>query len=437
MVELFGRDPLRETVLRKYDQLKTDNGKAQPFVVYRGVPGIGKTALLRAHIADVTDNTHGYGFYVSGERMIEAARAEDDYVAASRLGVLREIATSIDPHLVDSGYHDQIQNIDPSDSERLNAGYTMTADKLASVSQLGPVFLALDDWSGKQGNQFYPVHMAIERDLLLPIAKDKSASIVTAMATRTEVRFRLADVRRITGEVSLSPLELQDNWSFLNNYGDRFFHSLTQGIPLLDQYLLDSYGSDYVRSSEGFSQAAPIAQELATVLLARVPELQDPVMRQFFEFCAQFREFELFSLRSLFPEFDPSYKESGQSRYTDAFKIVCQTGLVEWSTRTRSFVMKPEVRRVVANALRFSDPARYYALHADIAAFYLTVLKDVHMTKDICALEYVYHMEQSTDQPLAISRYVDDVRPFFHNDFDRFTDFSAALAKDTEIASLF
>jgi hypothetical protein len=338
-----------------------------------GVYGIGKSALLAALGRRAAEEA---GLRVIGLRL----PALSPLPSAQRLPLAARLAL-LDQLVAQAGL---ARPQPPADEAAADAALAAAAAALAA----GPPALVLVEAEDHTA----PAAFAwLERGLLLPLVRAGRAGAV--IASRPPMRWREFDTLRSAELLALGPLSPQGTAAQLGlgPAAAEAVQALTIGHPLANEQARATLAEHPDPAAWDEATRAALAGSIVAALYARAGPGLTPELRCALEVLAVVREFALPLMRALLPFCPEGLCPPTQAARLGALQRLQELDLVLWDQSSLSYRVAPTLRRLIAGALRRSDPRRYAAIQSAAVSYYRQMLDETLISRPVHLLELLWH----------------------------------------------
>ncbi|NTV62052.1 MAG: hypothetical protein HGA65_00750, partial [Oscillochloris sp.] len=181
-------------------------------------------------------------------------------------------------------------------------------------------------------------------------------------------------------------------------------YAFTQGHPLanemvydvLQQHLLGALHPRQVLAE----QRTRIAERIISAIYSRVLGGVSSELAQIFGVIALFREFDIHTLRTVLPTFEPAFVHRSDSALLLSLKQLLDTRLVTWSDERRAYQIDPTIRQIFSYALRWSHTERYLDIRDAAITYYRQLIQDVPGNRNVYIVEYYYQALYKGDREI-------------------------------------
>ena len=399
-----------EAVNYRLGILRSGGSVFQCVINFYGIPGIGKTRLLR----EIQRRAQEQGVPVALTDL--AAWSERDH-RAGRVGPealadqMRQLEeqTRLSDARFEKAYKEFRNHPVPQDPYDEAAWYEFRQKAKAVADAFGlyvyryarrpgpPVVLLFDNTEAATDGETFDW---LEYEVFSPLVQtDRILLIVTG---RSPVRWKRFEVRRRVLLHKLNPPQNGDlvrqqvaSWQKIApnilqitfNYppANRFVAEAMERLELPSTIDEDTFRTH---------RPALIRQLVANVIERDLLAGVDGDLRRAWRIAAPLRQFDVTTLRQVLPRFDSTFEGRGGNYYLLMLNRMVETALVEWSAVRKAYVLDDTVRHFLTLDLETRDLEQAKAIHEHVAGLYRRWLEDVPESRSTYLVEWLYHQAQ-------------------------------------------
>jgi hypothetical protein len=397
------RDWELEAVDYRLRILRSGGSVFQCVVNFYGIPGIGKTRLLK----EIQSRAQGIP-----TAMTDLAAFRDGHRAGPEVLADQMVQLEQQTRLSDAGFQKALKAFrahplpeDPYD-EAAWYRFRQKAKEVADAFSVyvyrhvkqprQPVLLLFDNSEAATGETFD----WLEYEVFSPLVQ--TDRIMLVVAGLSPVRWKRFEVRRRVLLRKLNPPQddklLEKQAVSWEKIADNIFR-ITFNYPPANRFVaeeLERLGLPLTMDTNTFDDHRPaLIQRLMTEvveqnLLAGV----DDDIRLAWRIAAPLRQFDVTILRRVLPEFEPNFEGRGGNYYLLMLNRMVDTALVEWSAERKAYVLDDTLRQFLALALETRDPDLARRIHERATELYRQWLEDVPENRSAYLVEWLYHEAQ-------------------------------------------
>ncbi len=377
---------------------------------YYGVPGIGKSRLLREMQKLPAVRELSTTLFIDLETY-----AQPSELLPMKVQFLQALFTSNNRYAFPEDQRDMIEEklgrlSDQPDEDHLNAALVAVTSGIIARAHQTPVVVYLDSCEHARDAIF----AWIERMVLLPLIQ--SERVLCVVASQMEMRWRHHHVRRHVESFAMSALDqyaTRIHAGQNTTIGDEIYR-FTFGHPLSNEVVLDMLPEQSDEIDWLMHHRREVATRVVDRLLKRSIANINEDLKQILLVLSLFREFDVHTLRSILPDFLTGFSYRSQSALHGVIKQLIETRLVSWSNLSHAYQIDGTVRNILAQLLRINDPERYANIVNRAQAYYrqLVAKTDTPESRDAYVAEYIFQLLQGqTGGMLDTEQFANLLRP--------------------------
>lgn len=415
--QLFNRERELSIIGDRVDILRGGGGVFQCVINFYGIPGIGKTALLRelfrraqtgrwdgrpsepfpVALSDLASNTSFADQWRGGAAVLaELTRQLEEQSQQKESSFFKEFEAfqalpKPDPH-DEEAYH-----LFRWQAKRVADVFTIYVDRLI---QRQPVMLLFDN------TEKIPMEVFdwLEVEVLSPLVQ--SDRILLVVAGCSPVRWKRFEVRRRVLLHKLDPPRPPEE--FLERQSPRFSQlasdiaRITFGYPWGNEVVLNELiklQKTQTIDRSNFDQFRPLLLNrlVEEVIENKVMAEVDPDLRCAFHTIAPLRQFDVSTLQAILPRFAPTmFAGKGGNYFLLMLNRMVDTMLVEWSAKRKGYVLDDTLRRILALDMEVRQPDQFMAINQRAIELYESWLEEAPQIHggyiiDGYIVEWLYH----------------------------------------------
>lgn len=227
----------------------------------------------------------------------------------------------------------------------------------------------------------------LERGLLPLVRADLLVAVITS---RAPLRLREFDTRRRSVTWPLAPLSLSDTAAQigLEPAAAAAVYRVTAGLPLANE-LARRYLA--ARPTPARWDEADLSREILAALAQRIGPGLTPELRCTLEALSVVREFSLPLLEAVLAFCGEERRARSQTLQLSTVKQLQELDLICWDQASLSYRVDPVLRRLIAGALRRTNPERYATIQRAAVGHYRQMLDEVLVSRHVHLLELLWH----------------------------------------------
>ena len=387
-----------------------------PVLVFHGIGGIGKTAML--------------------QRVMQRCDAENlPYIHADAQdipGFSRAIMEQV------SRYHN-VQTLLENDGDWLDRSVIATTELL----RRGPAVMLVDSLDSNNtelvrwledllgrvllGHKFFVILTSKRK---LSFERDRSVAR----------RLRLWELRPLDREscqdyLSRSHLQLEDEVR-------EIVYEWTDGYPLAMQVMGNAIaaGLDPRREEDRLLILAELVEQvIVQKVLGRVSPAKFGWYQTILPLLSVPRRLGVDMIGSLINEFAPEFqREAGIAHLTLPREISEATEMLSWNQPRAGYAVNTSVRNIFLLDLKIRQPVRYRAIHAFLAHLnYERMMKMTGLDRVRCLREYLYHLACKGDEAALLEQVREAVQQTIEEAPETLIQFSEEFLPDGELQEAF
>ncbi len=446
VTDFINRDKERKIIYDRLQRIKQKKRLFNFIITVAGIPGIGKTSLLR-HAHQEAQSQQIASIFID----FEAKQAQDNPLYALQQIAQHFFATAADWQAACQTY--QHNKADPSQSLDQVQVVRTFVDHLKPGLVQHPLLLSID-------NSHYIAKLSQEilEDVLERLYHLNRVLIV--LAGRTDIRWNSFDLRRRTTAITLSALPKPENAQLLPGYEkvltDRVY-DLTRGYPaasvLAYQWMTEAFPRVETDLSAQFEAHE---EELIFTLFEQIFEKhilhnlsQPDQIKAQLRYISPLRRFDDNLLAGLLRYIDKeTYKHIDTIKARSYIRqMATQTFLVKWDSAKQAYALDPPLRHLLSLEMKFRDPPDLLNIHEFVMNWYQQAI-DTVIIKDPSApqtvvylLEHIYHFTHFRQLKGQISSLQIEIQQKITLRFEGYNmrervHFHEEFAQDDELAAL-
>lgn len=371
-----------------------------------GIPGIGKSTLLKKLMASAYDTGRGLVCFVD----LSMIEGRDLY--AAKLQFLSLLSSFITEHYGEelaATLHVSAEQPDDSALDVALANFVQTL-----VAYPDPIMLVFDSWDYVAEQLF----AWVEVNLLLSVAV-RHKGIVYVMGSQAPLAWRQYDLRRHVEILQLDVLDSAHSAEQLRTFASigathdgpvalaDTITSLTGGHPLANVIVQatlseQAYPALWLRDNVG-----PLTLHLCGALLERMlPEAYEPratfdrsLLQASFRVGAVLPEFDVRTLRKLLPVLVAPADMPSISTLMLLVRRLVEKNIATWSDETVSYRLAPALRHIFAQELYYNERNCYTALREAAITHYANLVHESRGIEDLFLGELILQILYKADPP--------------------------------------
>ncbi len=394
------RDWELEAISYRLGILRSGGSVFQCVINFYGIPGIGKTRLLK----EVQRRAQGIPTALTDLAVFRDGHRAGPEILADQMSQLER-----QTHLSDAGFQQALQAFrahpipdDPYD-EAAWYRFRQKAKEVADAFSVyvyryvqqpkQPVMLLFDNSEAAAGETLD----WLEYEVFSPLVQ--TDRIMLVVAGLSPVRWKRFEVRRRVLLRKLNPP--QDGRLFEKPEASWApvapkIIQITFNYPPANDAIVAELERARITDQKSFDQHRP---DLIRRLMTHVVEENllagvDNDIRLAWRIAAPLRQFDVTTLRRVLPEFEPEFEGKGGNYYLLMLNRMVDTALVEWSAERKAYVLDQTLRQFLALDLETRDPDLARRIHKRAAELYRRWLEEVPENRSAYLVEWLYHHAQ-------------------------------------------
>jgi hypothetical protein len=389
----INRDSELATIQQHVATLDRQTIGSPVLINFHGIPGLGKTALIK-HIYALHQNHPGIRTLLLSpdipdlDQEIDFTRLKFEFIAAlfkanrEHLDPLAEKYTSIMARLGPLAEKDD--SIEEFSDQEANSVLGDIVQDLLRVET--PLLLLFDGWD----QTLEALFVWVERLLLLPLIR--TCQLLGVFGSQLPLRWHHFEIRRLVEVSLLLPFSLAATSEHLNCSKElaRQFFAITSGLPYANQCILE-YCVEHPRWKQAKKQHLPAMAQHVYMQLSSYLNIT-PEIQQIFSVIAFFREFNGVTLRQMLPVFFDEFANRSETSLNLSISHMFATRAIAWSDAKAAYHMDETIRAIFSYALRMQNQNHARTVHRHAMDYYIDRIQRVPEKKIAYVIEYIYHL---------------------------------------------
>lgn len=342
-------------ITKKVDESQEGEISRPVVEFYSGVPGIGKTWLLKK-----IETKYALREDSNFSKPSITALVDLEIVNQEPL-ILQELAHQINSQLPESEKIPDLSDLDKDEAAQI------IVDQLNASSEKHLPILLFDNltsMSEKGGGWF-------EEKIVHPLASTNR--VLFAFSGDSWRRWKIFGVRRRVEPVELSVFDKEQTHSQLGKLYGKVSDQETEvvayfaeGLPFANREVMRLLGENAGQVDKRFGELV-YKNIVEQKLLAEIPEALKPTLMV----TATLRKFNLTPLKHFSMAFlGPEYEEKPGGFYLDAIRDMQETRLVRWSSTDGGYILHPVIRKILDRNLQVRESDEFGRRHSEAARLY-------------------------------------------------------------------
>jgi hypothetical protein len=382
----INRDAELATVKHHMATLDRQTIGTPALINFHGIPGLGKTALIRQIYALYQDHPGIRTLLLSPDmpnfdQEIDFTRLKFEFIAA-----LFETNMTHLGH--DAGKKTADSTPEFSDQEA-NGILEGIVQKLLEAET--PLLLLFDGWD----QTLEALFVWVERLLLLPLIR--RCKVLGVFGSQLPLRWHHFELRRLVELSLLLPFSLEATSEHLDcskELASQLF-AITAGLPYANQCVL-KYSVEHPRWKQAKKQHLPAMTQQVYNELCRYLKISSPnttsETEQIFSVIAFFREFNGVTLRQVLPIFFDEFANRSETSLNLSISHMFATRAIAWSDAKAAYHMDETIRAIFSYAWRMQNQHHACSVHRHAMDYYIDRVQRVSEKKIAYVIEYIYHL---------------------------------------------
>jgi hypothetical protein len=224
----------------------------------------------------------------------------------------------------------------------------------------------------------------------------------------------------------MSPLDLDATQQQVSDAApaglEKAVFAITFGHPFANEVVYQQLKPEAEAEAWLEAHRVELAQSVIESLYKRLLVDVNEELKSIFRIMSLFREFNVYTLREVLPNFNKEFRNRSQSSLLLSIKHLSETRLVSWNDELRAYQINPTIRRIFTQAVKWSEPDLYEAIRAAAISYYARLIQEVPVNRNIYLVEYFYQRLYKPDSELYNEHAIRSTIEKFVRDYYRSPD---------------